>query len=33
MSRTIGTVVVVAALNLGLILLKPKASAQPAAAR
>jgi len=32
-SRTIGTVVVVAALNLGLILLKPKASAQPATAR
>lgn len=32
MSRTIWTVVVVAALNLGLILLKPKASAQPSAA-
>ena len=31
MSRTIGTVVVVAALNLGLILLKPKSSVQPAA--
>jgi hypothetical protein len=30
-SRTIWTVVVVAALNLGLILLKPKASMQPAA--
>lgn len=32
MSRTIGTVVVVAALNLGLILLKPKSSTQSAAA-
>ena len=32
-SRTIWTVVVVAVLNLGLILLKPKSSDQPAAAR
>jgi hypothetical protein len=31
-SRTIWTVVVVAALNLGLILLKPKAASQPATA-
>lgn|SRR5215471_3978374 len=32
MNRTIVTIIVVAALNLGLILLKPKADAQPAVA-